>query len=335
MAASKSFPHTVTLACALLGSALAVPVAQAQASFPEKPVRLIVSSSPGGITDLLARAAATQAGATLGQTVVVENRPGAGTLIGMSACAKAPPDGYTICITDNQSLVYNPLLFKKLPYDADRDFAPVTALAKSYGGAIVASASLPDKDFKSMVEDARKRPGAINFGTWGPGSVPAIYFSWIVRENKIDLTGIPYKGSAPSLLAVTSGEVQLAYSNWGLAKPMVETGKLKVLAITGSKRHPDIPNVPSLAELDSDPDMDTFWGIYAPAGTPSAAVHKLAKAFGDAMRSPAMATLTKENSLAVIGNTPEDFATMLKAARANAAKVFTAIGIEPTEAPAW
>jgi tripartite-type tricarboxylate transporter receptor subunit TctC len=315
----------------ILQGAASLPVS-AQ-SFPNKPIRIIASTSPGGITDLLARSTAQLVGASLGQPVVVENRPGAGTLIGMSMCAKSPPDGYTLCITDNQSLVYNPLLFKKLPYDPDSDFTAVTALARNFGSAIVAPASLPASSFKEVLAYGKAHPGAVNFATWGPGSIPAIYYSWITRQNSVDLTAIPYKGAGPSLIAVTSGQVDLAYSNIGIAQPMVQAGKLKILAVTGSVRHPDFPDVPSLGELNSDPGMDNYFGIFAPAKTPRAIVERLSAEFAKAMRSAQLQTVAKENFLQVVGNTPDEFAGLVKNNRATAAHVFKTLGIEPSDAP--
>lgn len=302
-------------------------------AYPAKPIRIIVSTSPGGVTDMLTRTTAQVVSESIGQPVVVENRPGAGTLIGMSMCSKAPPDGYTICITDNQSLVYNPLLFRKLPYDPDRDFIPITALARNFGSAIVARASLPVDSFKGMVAHAKKHPGEFNFATWGPGSIPAIYYAWMTRQNGIDLTAIPYKGAGPSLVAVTGGQVDMAYSNLGLALPLVKSGKLKVLAVTGTTRHPDFPEIPSLGELDSDPEMDNYFALYAPAGTPRPIVDLLSKEFSKAMQAPSLQRVVKENFLAVVGNRPDEFAAVLKALRARAAHVFSTVGIEPSDAP--
>jgi tripartite-type tricarboxylate transporter receptor subunit TctC len=265
--------------------------------------------------------------------VVVENRPGAGTFVGMSACAKSPPDGYTLCITDNQSLIYNPLLFRTLPYDADRGFTPVTALARNTASAIVAPVSLQADSFKEVVAFAKKHPGAINFATWGPGSLGAIYYSWIKRQNGIDIIAIPYKSAAPTLVAVSSGEVQLAYNNLGVVQPLVKSGKLKVLAVTGSARQPDYPDVPTLSELDSDPDLENNFGIFAPAGTPKPIVEILSREFVKAMNSPLLQGVAQHNFLKVVGNTPDEFAALIKAGKARAAYVFNAAGIEQSDAP--
>jgi tripartite-type tricarboxylate transporter receptor subunit TctC len=317
----------------LLAGAAQPSYAQADA-YPSKPIRIIASTSPGGVTDMLARTLGQLIGEAMGQSVIVENKPGAGTFIGMSACAKAAADGYTLCITDNQSLVYNPLLFTKLPYDPDHDFVPVGTIARSNGGVILAHSSVAASSFKEMIAYARENPGAVNFATWGPGSIPAIYYSWITRQNDVQITAVPYKGAGPSFLAITSGQVQLAYGNVGIAKPLLDAGKLKILAMTGSRRHPAYPNVPSLGELNSDPATDTYFGIYAPARTPAAIVKRLNAEMAKALKSARFQATARDNSLEPLITTPEEFATMLQGTRANAARVFNAIGIKPTDAPA-
>lgn len=301
--------------------------------WPTKPIRIITSTSPGGVTDLISRTVGQLLTDALGQNVVIENRPGAGTFIGMAACARAEEDGHTLCITDNQSLVYNPLLFTRLPYDPDRDFAPVGVIARSNGGVIVAHPATPGNTFQEVMNWAREHPGTLNFATWGPGSVPAIYYAWITRQNGVNITAIPYKGAGPSILALTAGQVQLAYSNVGIARPLLEAGRLKILAMTGVQRHPQYPQIPSLGELNSDPAMDTFFALYAPARTPAAIVKRLSSELAKAVRSPRFQALARDNSLVPVGNTPEEFAVLLRDTRVNAARVFQTIGIKPVEAP--
>lgn len=327
---AASFPFLARFLLAL--SVVAAGAAPAQ-TFPAKPIRIIASTSPGGVTDLLARTIAQLIGDSMGGSVVVENRPGAGTLIGMTACARAQPDGYTLCLTDNQSLVYNPLLFSRLPYDADRDFVPVATVARSNGGAIIAHASVAATSFKELVDHARAKPGDVTFATWGPGSIPSIYYAWITRQTGVQMTAVPYKGAGASFQGLVSGQVDVAYSNIGLAKPLIDSGKLKVLAITGNSRHPAHPDVPSLGELGSDPAIDTFWGIYAPARTPPAVVRRLNAEVAKALKAPRFLNLARASSLDALAQTPEEFAAHLAETRAIATRVFQAIGIQPVEAP--
>jgi tripartite-type tricarboxylate transporter receptor subunit TctC len=303
-------------------------------SFPSKPIRIIASTSPGGLTDLLARTVGKLMSESLGQQVVVENRPGAGTLIGMSACAKAPADGHTLCLTDNQSLVFNPLLFNKLPYDPKSDFVSIGGVVRTPNDVIVAHPSLPANNLTELVALARSKPEAVSFATWGPGSVPAIYYAWITRQNNIKFNAIPYKGAGPSFLAVNGGEVQLAYSSMALAKPAVEAGRLKMIAVTGSQRSPAFPNVPSLGENNSDPSVGTFWGLYGPARMPAPVVAKLNESLNKALQGASFQAFAKQNFLEPIVATPEQFGAQLAQAQAQAARTFQAIGIQPVDAPA-
>lgn len=327
VALSKTIP---AIALAVLAS----PVIPARAdTFPAKPIRLIVSTSPGGLTDLVARTVGKLMSDGLGQSVVIDNRPGAGTLIGMSACARAPADGYTLCLTDNQSLVFNPLLFTKLPYDAKTSFAPVGGVVRTPNDVIVANPSVPANTFRELMAHAKAKPEEVSFATWGPGSVPAIYYAWIARQNGVQLTAVPYKGSAPSFLAVNSGEVNLAFSSLALAKPAVEAGKLKMVAVTGTQRAPAFPNVPSLGELDSDPGMATFWGLYAPANTPAPVVARINAELNKAVTSASFKAFAAQNYMEPLAGTPAQFASHLAQAQDQAARTFKAIGIQASDAP--
>jgi len=303
-------------------------------TFPSKPIRIIVSTSPGGLTDLLSRTVGKLMSDALGQQVVIENRPGAGTLIGMTACARAPADGYTLCLTDNQSLVFNPLLFSKLPYDPKADFVAVGGVVRTPNDVIVAPPSLPANTLAEVMALARAKPGTISFATWGPGSLPAIYYAWITRQAGVQMTPVPYKGAGPSFLAILSGEVSLAYSSLAIAKPAAEAGKVKLIAVTGSRRAPAFPNTASLGELNSDPGLGTFWGLYAPAKTPAAHVSRLNAELNKALASPAFQAFAQQGFLEATPGTPEQFAAQLAQAQAASARTFQAIGIQATEAPA-
>lgn len=318
----------------MLGAMLfgAVAAAQAQA-FPSKPIRIIVSTSPGGLTDLISRNSGQSVSESTGQPVVVEYRPGAGTLIGFQACAKSAPDGYTVCVTTPESLVYNPLLYSKLPYDAENDFVPVTNLVTGVGGVIVAHPSAPGATFADVITYAKANPGTLNYATWGSGSVPGIFLGWINYANGVSITAVPYKGAGPSLPAIVAGQVHLTYSAIGLVGPHVKAGKLKLLAVAGNKRSPFVPDTPSLGEFNSDPGMNSYFAMFAPAKTPMPVVERLAAEFGKAVHSERMKELLKTQALIPVGNTPSEFAAFLKEDKANAARIFKAIGIRPSETP--
>jgi tripartite-type tricarboxylate transporter receptor subunit TctC len=317
---------STSIACALLAVA-----AQAQ-TWPTKPVHIIVPTSAGGLNDLLTRTVGQQVSENTGQPVVVENRPGAGTFIGMSACAKAAPDGYTFCVTTPEALVLNPLLFTRLPYDPDNDFALVTLLANTFG-VIAAHPSSPGNSFLEMIAAAKDKPGSLNWATWGAASVPAVYLDWINRQNGVSITPIPYKGAGPSIPAIVGGEVQLTYTGIGLALPHIKSGKLKALAVTGSKRVPFLPGVPSLAEFNSDPGLNSYFAMYTAAKVPPAVVERASAEFARAMRSQRLQDLMSAQAMEAVGSTPAEFAKFHAADRANAARIFKTVGIKPSDSP--
>ncbi len=302
-------------------------------SFPIKPIRIIVSTSPGGLTDLISRTTGNIVAEAIGQPVVVEYRPGAGTLIGMSACAKSPPDGYTTCITTPESLVYNPLLFAKLPYDAENDFIPVTNLVRSRGGVIVANVGAPGNTFPEIIAYAKANPGVLNFATWGPGSLSAIFLGWINHVNGVDIAAVPYKGAGPTVPAIVAGQVQLTYTAQGLVAQHVRSGKLKLLAAAGATRSPFFPDTPSLGEFKSDPGLNSSFSLYAPSKTPMPVVDRLSVEFGKAVHSSAMKDFLHKQALIPVGNTPAEFAAYIRDDRVNAARIFKAIGIRPSDSP--
>ena len=304
--------------------------ATAQA-YPSKPIRIINPFAAGGLLDGTLRAVAQQMTESVGQPVLVENRPGASTFIGMSACAQAAPDGYTVCATTPDSLTYNPLLFTKVPYDAENDFAPVTNLAFT-NNLIVAHASAPFNNFNEMVAYAKANPGKVNWGSWGVGSIPHIYLEWFKRNLGIEMAHIPYKGAGQAFPAILAGEIHATYGGLGFALPHIKSGKLKPLAVTPNPTAL-LPNVPVLAQLGGDPGLPSYFGVFAPGKTPPALVERLSAEIAKALRTPKMQEFLKNQTLEPVGNSPAEFAAFVKADRANAQKVFKAMGIRPTDAP--
>jgi tripartite-type tricarboxylate transporter receptor subunit TctC len=317
----------------LLFATLALSAGVLAQGFPSKPIRIIVSTSPGGLTDLISRTSGNLVSESVGQPVVVEYRPGAGTLIGFQACEKAPPDGYTVCVTTAESLTYNPLLFAKLPYDAENGFVPVAILAHGVGGVIVAHASAPANTFPELIAYARANPGTLNFATWGAGSVPGIYLSWINHANGVNITPVPYKGAGAAMPAIVAGQVHVTYTAIGLAAAHIKAGKLKLLAVAGMKRSPFVPDTPSMAEFNSDPGMNSYFAMFAPAKTPGPVVARLNAEFVKAMHSPKAADLMQAQALVPERMGPAEFAAFLKEDKATAARIFKAVGIRPSDAP--
>jgi tripartite-type tricarboxylate transporter receptor subunit TctC len=323
--------HVLAVTGVLAASALCAPNSLAQ-QFPVKPIRIISPTAAGGVNDTMCRIYAQQISESVGQRVIVENRPGAGSMIGMQTLAKSPPDGYSVAVTTQEPLVYNPLLFTKLLYDPENDFLPVAQISES-DNIIIASASAPASTFPELVAYAKANPGRLNFATWGPGSVPAIYNAWINRQNGIDIQPIAYKGAAPSIAALMSGEVQLTLIAVGFVTSQLTSGKLKAITVVGSKRSTLFPNIPALAEFNSDPDLYGFFGVYAPAKTPPAIIERLSAEFVKATRVPAVQSALAKMTQIPIGGNAAEFAVTMKRARASAARIFAALGIRPTEAP--
>ena len=311
-------------------AALVAPGASAQ-SYPSKPLKVIVQYPAGGALDGLARNILQRGTAAFGQPVVVENRPGASGLIAFEACAKAPPDGYTICLGTGEAMSFNPSLFPKLPYDAERDFIPVVNLVR-ISGVIVASAQAPFDTVPAMIAYARGKPGSINWASFGSASNPHIYLEWLKRQAKVDIAHIPYKGSAQTIPALLSGEAHVTYVALGFVLQQIRAGKLKALAVTTAKRVPQLPDVPTLAELGIDPGFDNWVGFFAPAGTPRPAIDRLNAAFSAVVKDAAFV----EKVLALqafepVGDTPEAFAAFIQADRTIARRVVQTTGIKIDE----
>lgn len=265
-------------------------------TWPAKPVRLLVSSTPGTAPDVLVRALAERLHQHYKQPFVVENRPGANTLIAMQACARAPADGYTFCVTTNDSMSLNPHLYSKLPYNADKDFAPVAILAWPQG-VIVANSQLGVREFKEVVALSKQKPGTLNWGSFGIGSSSHLYLEWITSRTGWSMTHVPYSGRSV-VPVVLANEVQVTYAAIGALKPFIDSGKLVPLAVPGSQRSPFLPEVPTLAESGlGDFVMSNWFGMFAPAATPDAIVQDFNKAIvaithDAAFRSATMDVLT-------------------------------------------
>jgi tripartite-type tricarboxylate transporter receptor subunit TctC len=320
----KSF---IIRAALLAVCTLCVPLACAQ-SYPTKPIRTIVPYPAGGVVDALMRSVVQQVADAIGQPVVIDNRPGANTIIALEACAKAAPDGYTLCSSSADGMSFNPGLYASLPYDPDKDFAPITQLVW-INGAILATPALPANTVKDAIDYASGRPGVLNWGSFGVGSTPHIYLEWFKKQAGVDIVHIPYKGSAQIIPALMSGEVQMSFIGLGgPVLPQVRAGKLKVLAVTSPKRSPLLPDVSTLAEQGIDPAITSWIGVFAPARTPKSIVDRLNSEFVKAVRNPRFQEqFLKAQAYDAVGNSPEEFAEFLKADRTNAKQVVKAAGI--------
>jgi len=258
-------------------------------AFPDKPIRVVVPYAPGGGTDNLVRIIAPSVGSALGQQLVIENRPGGGSNIGSEIVAKAAPDGYTLLATDLAFLV-NPGLFKaKMPFDTLKSFTGVTMLA--YAPVIlVTHPSVPATNLAELLAQARAKPGALNYASGGYGASTHLAGELLNQAAKVSITHVPYKGTGPAMTDLLGGQVHMQFAGISSARQHIEAGKLRAIAVTGKQRNPAMPNVPTFDESGVPGiDADTYWGLYAPAGVPPAALAALNRAFTTALRSPAHA----------------------------------------------
>ena len=300
--------------------------------FPAKPIRVIVPYASGGVTDQLARVVSARVADLVGQPVLVDNRPGGSTIIGMDACAKAVPDGHTLCLTVPDSLSYNPQLFANIPYDPEKDFAPIINLAFS-NNLLVANGNAPFNNYKGMIAFAKANPGKLNWGTWGLATLPDVYLKWVAAQTGVNIQAIHYKGSAQSNPAVYSGEVDILYMGFGTAAPQLKAGRIKPLVAIGTRRSSFMPDLPNLSEEGGDPGLASYFGVWATGGTPRPILLRLNTEFSRAVRTTQVQDFFKITTMDAVANSVDEFTAFVKTDREIAAKVFKAIGIKPTAAP--
>ncbi len=291
--------------------ALALPGALAAQGYPAKPIRLVVGFTPGGGVDINARLIASKLPEYLGQPVIVENRPGAGTNIANEFVAKSAPDGYTLLMATPVVLI-NMALYKQLAFDTLRDFTGVSVFSAS-PNIMVVGASVPANNLQALLALARARPGELNYSSAGSGSTQHLTGALLRTRTGIDMVHVPYKGSAPALTALISGDVQVSFSNIPAIRQHVLSGRLRPLASTGSKRSELMPEVPTMRESGIDIDVTVWYGVLAPAATPRAIVDKLAAAIARAANAPDIRQRLIEQGAEPVGNTPEEFERMLHA----------------------
>jgi tripartite-type tricarboxylate transporter receptor subunit TctC len=283
----------------LIGSAvlLASAVAAQAQSYPSKPIRIILPYVPGGIIDTAGRNLALRLSASMGHSVVAENRPGAGGMVGADVTARSAPDGYTILLTD-PALVSNPTLQKDVPYDLFKGLQTVSIVGSS-PAVIVASPTLPVKTFGELIAYAKANPGKLNFASAGIGTAPHLAGEMIKLRTGIEMTHVPYRGIGAAYPDVMSGKVQLAFSSIAGAVPFTSDNRVRPLATTGSQRSPVYPDVPTVAETLPGFDVDLWIGIYAPAGLPPAVLAKLNGEINKVLQQPEL-----KAAFAKIGVTP-------------------------------
>jgi len=296
---------------ATLVLALAVAGPVAAQGYPAKPIRLVAPSTPGDAPDVIARMVADKLSIALGQQVVVENRPGAGGVVGSEIVAKALPDGYTLIMGNAGSHGINAAVYSKLPYDIQRDFAPVSQIALA-PNIFVVNPDIPAKSIPEFVAYAKARPGQLAYASGGNGSSAHMSMELLKSMAGIELIHVPYKGSSPALTDVMAGQVAVMSVNMPPAVPLVKAGKLRALAVTTRTRSPLMPEVPTVAESGL-PGYETvaWFGVLAPAGTPKEIVNRLSVEIAKIARSPEMRERLVSLGAEPVGGTPDEFAAVI------------------------
>jgi tripartite-type tricarboxylate transporter receptor subunit TctC len=282
-------------------------------SWPTKPVRIVVAYPAGGGIDVMARQIAGKLSGPWGQPVVVENKPGANTILAADAVAKAAPDGHTILFTTDATFSINPHLYAKLPYDAQRDFIPVTMLVLLQQ-MLVAHPSLQANTLGELIKLAKQNPGKINYASYGSGSQPHLAGEMLKHKAGIDLVHVPYKGISLAVPAVMAGEVQLTFSGIATGMGPVKSGRIKAIAIGGKSRSPLLPQVPTFAELGF-PEVEThaWFGLFLPAGSPGDAVSRIHKDVKQILDEPEFRQKQLvERGYEVVGSPPDEFASYIR-----------------------
>jgi len=321
-------PECSIIRAALLAAALACTHAAAQ-GYPTKPIRFVVPFAPGGTTDILARMIAQRLAEPIGQSVVVDNRPGANGAVGSELVAKSPPDGHTLIMGYLGSLAIAPNLYAKLPYDAVRDFAPIT-LAASTTQAIVSHPSLPARNARELLVLARARPGQITYASAGIGSPSHLAGELLKAMAKIDMVHVPYKGSGAALADLLGGHVALSFGGLAAAAPQVKAGRLRVIAVANAKRSNAMPDVQTVAEAGLPGyEVPSWFGVLAPAGTPREVISRLHAEITKIMQSADVKERLAADGAEVVANTPEQFSAYIRAEITKWGKVIREAGIRP------
>jgi tripartite-type tricarboxylate transporter receptor subunit TctC len=281
-------------------------------TYPNHPIKMIVSIAAGSVTDVIMRNAAAQLQERLGQPIVIENLGGASGIVGGQTCAQAAPDGYTICVIYHSTMSYNPLLFSNLPYNADTDFVPITRLFWLVEGMFVPT-SLKVNSVAELKALAQSKPNGLNYATLGEGSFPDLFLRWLNNQWNTQIVGIPYKGGGPAAQAIAANEVQMTRFGVGNFMGLIQGGRAKALAVTSAQRSPLLPDVPTFAEVGwGGYPGQGWWGLAAPKGTPRAIVDKLNAAFVKLFTEPQFTAFLDKNAVVSATTTPEGFAEFLK-----------------------
>jgi tripartite-type tricarboxylate transporter receptor subunit TctC len=313
----------LSIGIALLGSAPAL----AQ-SYPNKPIRIIIAQAPGSATDVISRVVGNRLTEGLGQPIVVEARPGAGGVVGTEAAARSAPDGYTLFMANNSTHGSNPAVYPKLPYDAVKDFAPISFVA-SVPYVLVVDPALPVKSVRELIALAKASPGKMNYASAGNGSTHQFCAELLKSTAGIDVTHIPYKGSPPGVAAVLAGEVSMMFANLTDVGAQIKSGRVKALAVTTLERAELQPDVPTMVESGvAEFEITSWFGLLAPAATPAAVVGRLNAEMVKVLARDDVKSTLGAQGLNVAASSPEQFAAHIKSEIARFTKIARAAGIK-------
>lgn len=318
----------VGIALGAIGASAIDATAQAPAGYPNKTIRFIVPYAPGGLPDTVARIVAQRLQEKIGQSVVVENRPGANGGVAAAALSNAAPDGYTFLVTDGSMLSINPKIYTKLGYDPAKDFIPVALIARA-PLFLAAVPGLPVNNFKEFVTYVKANPGKVDYGSSGIGSTHHLTMEAIKAEYKLDMVHVPFKGTGQSVPALVGGQVPVLWSAYPSLAGFVKDKKVKLLATNGAKRSPDAPDVPAVAEQISGFDFAPIIGILAPAGTPKAITDKIASEVVAVTKMPEAQKQLAAAGIEPVGGGSDDYAKAIATENAHMAKAVQAAGIKP------
>ena len=315
------------IACmAALAAAVAEPAA-AQ-NYPSKPVRIVIAQAPGSATDVISRIVGNRLSEALGQSMVVDARPGAGGVLGTEIAAHSPPDGYTLFMGNNSTHGSNPALYSKLPYDAVKDFVPIIFVAAT-PYVLNVHPSLPVKSLKELIAFAKSHSGQLNYASAGNGSTHHFCGELLKSLAGIDIVHVPYKGSTPALSALVAGEVSMMFSNVADTQPHIKSGRMRALAVTSVKRTAALPEIPTMEEAGlRDFQVTSWFGLLAPAGTPAAVITRMNAETVKVLLRPDVKGALGAQGLEVVSGTPAEFANHIKSEIARMTKIAASAGIK-------
>jgi tripartite-type tricarboxylate transporter receptor subunit TctC len=298
----------LALALALSGASGAVWAAD----YPAKPIKIVVPYAPGGGADSVARIVAKKVGENVGQAIVIENKGGAGAILGTDQVAKAEPDGYTLLLGQSGPISINPAVYKSLPYDPVKDFAPIT-MTTAYPYVLVVNSELPAKTLHELVALAKSKPDSMNYGSTGVGAANHLVAEMFSSKTGVKMTHVPYRGTALAVGDLLAGQLTMVFADPISALPHIKSGKLRALAVTSLERSPVAPEVPTVAESGYAGFEALAWhGILAPARTPPAVIRKQNEEIVKALKDPATRDLLVNQAMQIVGSTPEEFAAFIR-----------------------